>query len=112
MARFRPRKEYPTEDELERIRTWDVLTEPLAGYLDFVRSCWWRPDWGWRQTRWSLRLSTGGWSGNESIIGAMQRNFLIWSLTWLSSRVGGHYHFTFRGKGQRFWAKRSRKVKQ
>lgn len=37
--------------------------------------------------------STGGWSGNESIIGAMQKNRMVWNFLWEQSRRGGHYVF-------------------
>ena len=97
---------YPTEAELERIRTWDVRKEPLEDYLDYVRSCWWRPGWGWQQTEYSLRLSTGGWSGNESIIDAMRHNSRFWSLTWETSRRGGHYHFVFGIGKVKHWVRR------
>lgn len=87
---------YPTDEELERVRTWDV--QDPAGCFDFIKSLWWAPDWGWQEESESGRrryhLSTGGWSGNESLIDAMQGNFL-WTLTWQSSRRGGHYVFEF-----------------
>lgn len=38
-------------------------------------------------------FSTGGWSGNEDLIRAMEQNWMIWSLTWVQSRRGGHYIF-------------------
>ena len=41
----------------------------------------------------TLYISTGGWSGNEDLIGAMQNNAMLWIMTWVSSRRGGHYTF-------------------
>ncbi len=95
---------YPTEDELKRVKEWTVVDGKFdfAGWFAFVRSIWWAPDWGWheydgkddfdRPTHF-YRISTGGWSGNEDMIGAMQDNFVGWSMTWLDHRRGGHYRF-------------------
>lgn len=91
--------DYPSPQELQQIRDWAI--EDPDGWFRFVRSIWWAPDWGWREEsidddlgrpirRYSI--STGGWSGNEDIIEAMQRNFL-WRITWQQSRRGGHYIF-------------------
>lgn len=87
---------YPTEATLEGIRTWrppgaSVDFKPL---FEFLRQLWYYPEY------FSLRLdgktydvSTGGWSGNESLIDALQHNRVCWLLTWVSSRRGGHYVF-------------------
>jgi hypothetical protein len=84
--------DYPTKEELERIRKW-----PLNEYeslMEFVHSIWWMPDWGWRQKGKTYHISTGGWSGNEDIICAMQDNDnFFWTMCWESSRRGGHYVF-------------------
>lgn len=37
-------------------------------------------------------LATGGWSGNESIVSALQRSF-FWFAYWEQSRRGGAYWF-------------------
>lgn len=85
---------YPTEDELDQIEQWDH--EDPKGLMEFIREdLWWEPDWGFKLTGkkvLKLALHTGGWSGNESIIGALQRN-MFWMLYWQRSDRGGHYYF-------------------
>ena len=54
---------------------------------------------GKNETRY-FDISTGGWSGNEEILGAMRRNILLWRLTWEMARRGGHYRFRVAEKGQ------------
>jgi len=97
---------YPTEEELSRIREWPHTD--LHGWFTFIKSCWWATDWGWiegEEHRRRIgetpgeqvyRISTGGWSGNESIIRAMQQNLWLWSITWYETRRGGHVTFTLR----------------
>ena len=92
---------YPSDDELQKVKHWDSIGDP-HGLVDFLEEIWHWPDWGiYREegkTECSekrclnLFLSTGGWSGNESIIGTLQSNF-FWALFWKSSRRGGHYEF-------------------
>lgn len=78
---------YPTETALDRLRTWPV-TDP-KGWLEFARSLWWQRDWGWPALEGEV--STGGWSGNESIIGAMRDAHILWHQVWWQTRKGGHY---------------------
>lgn len=86
---------YPDEQELERIKTWPI--NDAKGLFAFVEKIWTygnylsEPDDGY----WEI--STGGWSGNEDIIEAMQANLGFWSLNWLESRRGGHYKFKLYG---------------
>jgi hypothetical protein len=68
----------------------DALFEGLIAY---VRTLWWGPPNYWEQDGRALSISTAGWSGNESIIGALQRNTMFWLMCWQSSRRGGHYEF-------------------
>ena len=94
---------YPTEEELTRIREWSM--DDPRGWLAFIKTCWYAPDWGWHEEheldetlspRWatSYHISTAGWSGNEEIIRAMRENpNLLWDQTWESVRRGGHYVF-------------------
>lgn len=84
-------RDYPTDSELKEISEWP--TTDLKGWFDFIESIWWMADWGIRKTNGKIYMSTGGWSGNESIIGAMMENFILWGRCWQSSRRGGHYVF-------------------
>lgn len=85
---------YPTEAALERIEHWDG---DLRELMIFCASIWWAEGWGWHQEGEDYYVSTGGWSGNESIISALQKNFTFWMLHHRSTRLGGHYMFCFHG---------------
>ncbi len=94
---------YPTEEALGLIKEWDSNDQP--GMMAFVKQCWWMPEWGWDEDDGKnflnkdiriFNISTGGWSGNEDLIGAMQENMIFWMMSWYSSRVGGHYVFKVR----------------
>lgn len=86
-------EDYPSEEDLKRIREWDTIKDP-EGLLDFILPYWERNGWYKRSGKnlINLQLSTGGWSGNESIIEAMHTNmfFFFW---WQKSIRGGHYWF-------------------
>lgn len=74
---------YPTDEALEKLRKWPA--DDVNGALDFMAALWW-PDgvhgvsrelcsgegpvvYADEDDRF-LRLATGGWSGNESLISA------------------------------------------
>ena len=92
---------YPTDDALEIIKKWHW--DDIRGWFKFIEGIWHFYPWGWKEKdephqrkNLSVRryyISTGGWSGNESIIHAMQENSLMWTLNWVQSNRGGHYIF-------------------
>jgi hypothetical protein len=90
---------YPTDAALDRIEQWSYAD--LDGLFAFMKELWWMADWGWHEEIVTdgkgkekvFKIYTGGWSGNESIISAMQSNRMVWVLTWHSSHRGGHYEF-------------------
>lgn len=96
---------YPTEEELATIEKWDAA--PSFDFMPLVRHV---------QDLWSyphyfsvdedgqcedasgakchvVEMSTGGWSGNESLLEALSNNNLFWSFCWYSSKRGGHHVF-------------------
>ena len=101
---------YPTDDALEIIELWHW--NDARGWFKFIESLWAYRDWGWKEKdephEWEdhkqykdkivhrYYISTAGWSGNESIIRAMQDNDFMWYLNWVQSRRGGHYIFELR----------------
>jgi hypothetical protein len=84
--------DYPTNEELKKIREWDCSTyDKSVALADYVCKLWY---WGHPFSTLTgkkvktLRLATGGWSGNESIISALDRNFLF-NRFWIMSKRGG-----------------------
>lgn len=100
---------YPTDSAITMIESWPW--DNPDGWFSKIRELWWAPDWGWTTTveqevEWEKTksytvhsVSTGGWSGNEALIRAMESNDMLWHTTWWQSRRGGHYIFKVRGDG-------------
>jgi hypothetical protein len=85
--------EYPTDQTVDFIRHYDTLKDPVIDLIGFIIQAWHFQEWGVKFTGRELELHTGGWSGNESIIGAMMDNAMLWSLCWVKSTRGGHFWF-------------------
>ena len=83
---------YPIDAELQTIRDWPY-PKGHRGLLEYVEELWWAPEWGISTEGSEWSISTGGWSGNEEIIGALQENTMFWLMCWVQSRRGGHYIF-------------------
>jgi hypothetical protein len=90
---------YPTDEELNQIKSWDILKD-LTGFLEYLESIWWMADWGFELSGKKvlrLKLHTGGWSGNEDIINALAEGALhgnlFWIMYWEKVLRGGHYYF-------------------
>ena len=86
--------EYPTEEELKIIIEYEVTKKNFHEFMEIVKELW-----NWNDTYFirkgdTYELHTGGWSGNEEIIGALMRNSTFWLMYWKQSRVGGHYIFS------------------
>ena len=83
--------QYPSEEVLSRIETWPA--DNIDGWFDYIRQNWWMGEELIDDHGIEIDMSTGGWSGNEDIIEAMQENALMWNLCWVQSRRGGHFIF-------------------
>jgi hypothetical protein len=101
---------YPTEEELNTIEKWDLIEcdkgtyKKLYELIDYVKELWNYEDrfrvgklhkdrlFKDRKIR-TIYMSTGGWSGNEEIICALEKNLIFWMMYWHKSQRGGHYWF-------------------
>ena len=81
---------YPTDEELDTITKWDA--QDIKGCFEYMAELWAYPEYFTLEDG-KYHVSTGGWSGNEDIIGALKDNLLVWLFTWEQSRRGGHYIF-------------------
>lgn len=82
--------EYPLQEDLDTLSSWPMAK--AGEWIDAACQIWWASDTLIKRTSRRLYLSTGGWSGNEQIIEAMQGS-LLWSMCWMSSYRGGHHVF-------------------
>lgn len=82
---------YPHESELQRIREWP-WEEGWRGLMAYVRRRWQYADAGyWEQQGDRFRIATAGWSGNESLVGAMEQNWMFQSICAVAWHRGGEY---------------------
>lgn len=98
---------YPTDETLERIATWPlVVGSDYEAAMDFAGRAWNYPEYWVKTPDWPdpdlferlclrYEFSTIGWSGNESIIGAIESNMMLRMMGAWSWRRGGHYEYRF-----------------
>lgn len=101
---------YPTHHALECIERWPWEFDKQ--WFEFIRDLWHLRSWGWDEGEtehefnkgrvvYRYNISTAGWSGNEAIVRAMEKNQMMWDMSWVQSRRGGHYIFELRDYGER-----------
>jgi hypothetical protein len=95
-------QEYPTIEQLDKLKVLANDHTNVDEMLDFIKSIWWMADWGFHtydtisditgRSVSKMELHTGGWSGNEDIIETLKQTW-FWRFNWEGSRRGGHYYF-------------------
>lgn len=83
---------YPLDDELQKIKTWVIDShKTYHDLMRYIHSIWTYPDYFKRDYHHpnAYRLVTGGWSGNEDIIRAMNQNPYLNAFYWYRSERGG-----------------------
>lgn len=87
---------YPTTEILDYIRFFDGTPRDLiAMVVELFRGGYASVEEGLSDTGrpgLHLRLATGGWSGCEDVVDALQ-NTMFWTVFWRSTIYGGGYDF-------------------
>ena len=82
---------YPTDETLDAVKLWPW--QKSRELFAFLKTAWKYPEYFTEKEDGVYDISTGGWSGNESLISALEQNVMVWRTCWESSRRGGHYEF-------------------
>lgn len=102
---------YPIDETLETLKNW---SDDLRAAFEYLRKAWKYHDrigpttadedeiaahllknpYRAREGYELWYVSTGGWSGNESLIAALNENYVIWTMTYQANLSGGHYWFS------------------
>lgn len=86
---------YPTEQELEYIRSFDVINNDWEELMQHIQdNCWHLGERFFYKHEKEWIAITGGWSGNEEIIGSLKENIMFWMLHWKESHRGGLHKFS------------------
>lgn len=81
---------YPDDAELQALQSWDIVD--FRGLADFLIERWIYPNYiSLNKKGDTLTVSTGGWSGHEELIDAI--NPLWYGCHFYSLKRGGHYKF-------------------
>lgn len=93
---------YPTDETENTIAMWHCIDS--VEWFKYIHAAW-NNHYGrmWiDQEDGFLKMATGGWSGNESIIAAMISNYVLWGYHWKSSHRGGLYVFDIKNATKSF----------
>lgn len=92
MSEYLDEDGYPTEEALDLVKGWGH-EDGFVELLETVGQIWKYPDYFECKGPGQYEISTGGWSGNEDLIEALQGNAMFWLCCWVQSTRGGHYIF-------------------
>lgn len=93
---------FPSEQSVQRIQAWRGSPADLLLAVKVVWGGIAGGDWVEEEVRHEIfhdsqvrrySLHTGGVSGKEALITALQNNAMFWLVTWARSRPNGHYIF-------------------
>jgi hypothetical protein len=84
-----------TDETYNTIQTWN-LQKGWNSFIDYIEKCYDKNYGRFEIDKEAnmLKIATGGWSCNETVISAMRANILFWSLHWELSKRGGYFEFS------------------
>jgi hypothetical protein len=88
--------EYPDDEQILAIQKWQPMgqwsgSRPWLPILQLMSDAWNHDMGRVKQDGDVWTFCTGGWSGNEEIIGAIHKNFSAHSMLWIASFRGGKF---------------------
>jgi hypothetical protein len=92
---------YPDENDLKEVRILSGSFKEEGSNLNVfqlietLQELWrWENYIDFHKTdkEWSLQISTGGWSGHETVMSELEGS-LFWFMHWQKSLRGGHFWF-------------------
>ena len=94
---------YPTDEALDHLANMPYDKETgFRPIMEMAENLW--TSYGRVQIKQDAeklyyQFTTGGWSGNESVISALKENHsFFWPVCWVMSKRGGYYEFEIRKK--------------
>jgi hypothetical protein len=90
---------YPTDEFLKWIEEFNPLEHQVLNFINVLFENWCHGDYGYKLKKkyagyCSLELHTLGWSGNEDLLRALEKNIYFFLLYWKKTERGGHYYFS------------------
>ncbi len=78
-------------DSFQAIKSWELKkSQDYYDLAKFIIRNWKYDDYISLRGR-KFKLSTGGWSGNEEVMSALDQNKMFNMVCWESSKRGGHF---------------------
>lgn len=81
---------YPTDETIRKLERWEYPFHGIVSVLEIIFQDYGNVSLEDRQ----LILATGGWSGCEEAVCALDNNMLFHAFCWQMSKRGGYHEYT------------------
>ncbi len=80
---------YPSDETIKSIEKWPV--EDFKNCLNFAEKVYHKGYGVWDRQNGYIKIATGGWSGNEDIVHALNKQ-LYWNVLFIACTSGGTWY--------------------